>query len=396
MAHTPFALWKSFGARALRSAYSIDDLRSMARKRLPRAIFDFYDGGAEDERTLRANRAAFSRYAIAPYFLRDVSEVSLSTQILGQPAALPLVTAPTGAAGLGWHQADIAVARAALRTGIPYSLSTAATTSIQDVAAAVPQARKWFLAYILRGRAHTEKLIARAETAGYEALMVTVDLPVGGKRERDHRNDFALPFRFTPKNVFDFALHPCWSLPMLFRGMPRTPNLNGMQLPSDASRPASSSVGRNYDPSFTWDDLRRMRDLWPRKLIIKGIMRASDAERAAALGCDAIIVSNHGGRQLDGGFASLDALAPIAAAVGRDMEILFDGSIRRGTDIVMALALGAKAVLVGRAVLYGVSAGGEAGAMQALGILREELHRTMQLCGLSSLDQITPDLLRLD
>jgi len=368
----------------------------MARKRLPRAVFDFYDGGAEDERSLRANRAAFGQHALAPRVLNDVSQVVLASTILGQPASMPLAVAPTGAAGFGWHQADSAIARAAMQAGVPYALSTAANTSIAEIAAIVPQARKWFQAYILRNRAFTENMIRRALDAGYEALMITVDLPVGGKRERDSRNDFSIPFRYTARNVLDFALHPCWSLPMLMRGIPKVPNLVGLNSTAQDTRTVASSVGRNFDPSFNWDDLRHMRDIWPHKLIVKGIMRASDAERAATLGCDAIVVSNHGGRQLDAGYATLDALAPIARALGRDLEIMVDGGVRRGADIVMALALGASAVLIGRPTLYGACAGGEAGALRALDILRDELSRTMQLCGLTSVDQISADILALD
>lgn len=368
----------------------------IARSRLPRAIFDFFDGGAEDERTLRANSSAYSKHVLVPHVLRDVSNVSLETTILGNTSSMPVAVGPTGAAGFGWHRADVAIARAAAKAGIPYGLSTSATASVEHIAEAIPEGRRWFQAYILKNRAFTEKLIARAEAANYEALMITVDLPVGGKRERDFRNDFSIPFRFTRRNLVDFALHPAWSIPTLFRGVPKMHNLIGLDAVRSDAKALASSVGRNYDPSFGWEDLRRIRDLWGGKLIIKGIVRASDAERAARLGCDAIVVSNHGGRQLDAGSATLEALGRVVAAVGADVEVMVDGGIRRGSDIVVALALGAKAVLIGRPTLYGACADGEAGASRALEILRDELRRTMQLCGLASVSEITSDILRAD
>ncbi|WP_019169974.1 alpha-hydroxy acid oxidase [Pseudaminobacter salicylatoxidans] len=386
-----------FGSGASRqSTYSIEALRGRARERLPRAVFDFFDGGAEDERALTANRNAFGRHQLVPYVLRDVSEVSLAANILGTPSSLPLAVGPTGAAGFGWHKGDIAIARAAAGAGIPYGLSTSATASIEEIAEAIPQGRRWFQAYILKNRHFTEKLIARAQAAGFEALMITVDLPVGGKRERDYRNDFSIPFKFTCRNFLDFALHPRWSLPMFFRGVPRMPNLIGIDAATTDTKALASSVGRNYDPSFDWDDLRRVRDLWDGKLIVKGVMRVSDAERAAGLGCDAIVISNHGGRQLDAGLAPLAALPTIARAVGGEVEIMVDGGIRRGADIVVALALGAKAVLIGRPTLYGMCAGGEVGAMLALDILQDEFRRTMQLCGLTSVSQINSDIFKTD
>ena len=377
-------------------AYSIEELRQMAKRRLPKAIFDFFDGGAEDERALTANRNAYRRHGLVPHVLRDVTDVSLETKLLGTAAGMPLAVAPTGAAGFGWHKGDVAIARAAAGASVPYGLSTSATASIEEIAEAIPQGRKWFQAYILKDRSLTEKLIARADRAGYEALMITVDLPVGGKRERDFRNHFSIPFRFTPRNFLDFALHPRWSLPMLARGVPPMPNLIGLENASRDVKTLASSVGRNYDPSFDWEGLRRIRELWPGKMIVKGIVRASDAEKAARMGCDAIVVSNHGGRQLDAGYATLDAPVPIVAALGSDLEIMVDGGVRRGSDIVVALALGAKAVLIGRPTLYGVCAGGEQGAIRAIDILRDELRRTMQLCGLSSIGEITPRLLEFD
>ncbi|MGI8894730.1 MAG: alpha-hydroxy acid oxidase [Casimicrobiaceae bacterium] len=372
-------------------AYSIEDLRSLARKRLPRAVFDFFDGGSEDEGTLRDNLAAYSRVRLMPRVLVDVAKVDTRTVLLGAESSLPIAVAPTGAVGFGWRGGDVAIARAAAAFGIPYALSTSATASIERIANEAP-GRLWFQAYILNRRDFTLSLIDRARKSGYEALMITVDLAVGGKRERDFRNDFSIPFKFTPKNVLDFASRPIWALDMLFRGVPALENLTGFAPAAASAVSQASSVGRNYDPSFDWDRLAEIRDHWPRKLIVKGIVRPDDARRAAALGVDAVVVSNHGGRQLDDGIATLDALPDVVAAIGNNVSVLVDGGIRRGRDVVKALALGARGVLIGRATLYGACAAGEAGAHRALEILREELVRTMQLCGAPTVADIGPDL----
>ncbi|MCX4160011.1 MULTISPECIES: alpha-hydroxy acid oxidase [Paraburkholderia] len=372
-------------------AFSIEALRALARRRLPRAVFDFFDGGAEDERALRANREAFGKHVLMPRVLRDVNAPSLDTSILGAPSALPLAIAPTGAVGFGWRGGDIAIASAAARHDIPYALSTSATASIEEIAQVAK--RRWFQAYILKDRAATLALIERAAASGYEALMITVDLPVGGKRERDLRNHFSIPFRYTARNLLDFASRPAWSIPMLVRGVPQMPNLQCIAAKQSGATSLASSVGRSYDPSFDWRDLAEIRRMWQGKLIVKGIVHPDDARRAVDLGVDAIVVSNHGGRQLDVGPATLDALPGVVAAAGTRVDVLVDGGIRRGSDIVIALALGAKAVLVGRATLYGACAGGEAGAMRALDILTDELRRTLQLCGIERLADVGPELL---
>ena len=378
-------------------AVSIADLRRLAQQRLPRALFDFYDGGAEDETTLRGNCEAFERCRLRPRVLVDVEQVDTSTPLLGAPAALPLAIAPTGAPGFGWPGADVAIAQAAAAMGVPYSLSSSATTSIEAVAREAP-GRLWFQAYVLRDRAYFEDMIRRAEVCGYEALMITVDLPVGGKRERDFRNHFSIPFRFTPKNVFDFALHPRWALRVARYGMPQMETLAGLakQKGSSAKPSASaiaSSVGRNYDASFDWTRLAQVRDRWPRKLIVKGVAHPDDAARLVAMGVDAVVVSNHGGRQLDGGAATLDLLPAVVAAVHGRIPVLVDGGVRRGTDVIKALACGAQAVLVGRATLYGAVAAGLPGAQRALAILQDEIERGMRLCGVKRVAQIDRHLL---
>ena len=374
------------------AAYSIADLRLAAQRHLPRALFDFFDGGAEDELTLADNLAAFQRLRLLPRVLRDVAHVSTRTTLLGGPSVLPLAIAPTGGVGYGRPGADIAIARAAVAAGVPYTLSSTGTASIEQIANAAP-GRLWFQAYILRNKPFLHALIERARVAEYEALMITVDLPVGGKRERDQRNGFSVPFQLNRKNALDFARHPAWLWDIARHGVPVMESLRGLEGSATDASTLASSVGRNYDQSFDWDALQKMRDHWPRKLIVKGVLHPADALRLALLGVDAIVVSNHGGRQLDGAVATLDALTAILQAVQGRVPVLLDGGIRRGSDIVKALASGAQGVLLGRATLFGALAGGEAGAARVLAILQDELVRTMQLCGVTGVEQIDAGLL---
>ncbi len=305
---------------------------------------------------------------------------------------MPLAVAPTGAPGFGRPGADVGIARAAAKMGIPYTLSTSATASIEKIANEAG-GRLWFQAYILKRREFTMALIDRAHKAGYEGLMITVDLAVGGKREKDYRNDLSLPFRYTLRNLLDFAMHPRWGLRMLRHGMPMLENLVGYSAGSTTTKRTVHVAGSNYDPGFDWDDIAEVRDRWPGKFIVKGIVHPEDAERAVRLGCDAIVVSNHGGRQLDGTLATADALPQVVDAVGGRASVLVDGGIRRGVDVLKAIALGADGVLVGRATLYGGVVGGEAGAEQALEILKSEFTRSMQLCGVLAVDEINAKLL---
>jgi (S)-mandelate dehydrogenase len=410
--------------RAASRAYSIEDLRRAAQARLPRAIFDFFEGGAEDEITLRENSEALKKIRLLPRVLRDVSTLDTGLELLGKPASLPMAIAPTGALGYGRPGADLAIAKAASAAGIPYSLSSSATVAIETIARQAP-GRHWFQAYILSNKPFLASLIERAKAADFEALMITVDLPVGGKRERDFRNDFKVPFSFTRRNLWDFAQHPGWAYLMLKHGMPVMENLIGLEASTASQIPGvtlglpargstaqnlprqgptlrgstaqasaiASSVGRNYDASFDWAALQKIRDQWSRKMIVKGVVHPADALRLAAMGVDAVVVSNHGGRQLDAGIATFDALPAVVAAVQGKVPIWMDGGIRRGSDIVKALACGAQAVLIGRATLFGAVAYGEAGAHRALHILQDELRRTMQLTGASSLAEISRELL---
>lgn len=381
----------SLASQATR-AFSIADLRDLSRRRLPRAIFEFYDGGAEDEIALRDNLAAFQRVRVLPKALNDVSNIDLTCDFVGAKSAMPLAIAPTGAANFGRHGADIAIAQAAAAAGIPYTLSTSATTTIENLADAAP-GRLWFQAYILANKEKLAALIARAYAADYEGLMITVDLPVGGKRERDFRNQLVFPFKYTPKNVLDFATRPLWSLGMLLKGVPEMENIKEIKRDNPGGKKLASSVGKNYDPAFDWAQLQIMRDTWKRKMIIKGVMQPADAVRLAEMGMDAIVVSNHGGRQLDSSPATLDALPAIVRAVNGKVPVLVDGGVRRGSDILKARAMGAQGVLIGRPTLYGAIAAGYPGAARAIEILRDELSRTMQLSGVSNIDGIDRDLI---
>jgi (S)-mandelate dehydrogenase len=377
----------------LERAVNIEDLRRLAQRRLPRAIFDFFDGGAEDEVTLRDNRAAFERVRLLPRVLVNVATVDTRTPIFGLDARLPLAIAPTGGIGAGRFGADLMLARTAHAFGIPYTLATPATASIERIAAEVPDGRRWFQLYVVRDREFREKLVRRASDAGFEALLVTVDLAVSGKRERDPRNGFVTPYRPNWRNSRDVLARPAWLLDIMKNGLPSMENFAGYRFSSTKVTDIATAVGREMDASFDWDELKRLRDLWPRKLLLKGVQRPDDAERAFTLGCDGVVVSNHGGRQLDGAAASLDSLPAVVRAVGSRMTVLLDGGVRRGADILKARALGAQAVLVGRATLFGVMAGGEAGARRALEILAGELERTMKLCGARSTAEIGAELL---
>jgi len=378
--------------RLVLRAWNIGDLRAMAKRRLPRAVFDFFDGAAEDEITLRENRAAFERVRIAPRMLTGVERVETSTTLLGGRSKMPIAVGPTGGIGFGWPFADVGVARAAAAAGIPYTLSTMATASIERIAREAG-GRLWFQIYIFRDPKMTAGLLERARQCGYEALMVTVDVPVGGKRERDFYNDFAIRFRFTPRNVLDFATRPLWCLDILRHGMPQLENVAGLAPEAKSTAEIASSVGQFWDADFDWDDLKAMRDKWPGKMLVKGTLRADEAERLASIGVDAVVVSNHGGRQLDGAVAGLDALPPVVRAVNGKMSVLVDGGVRRGVDAIKAVALGAEGVMLGRATLFGAVAAGEAGARRAIEILRDELVRSMQLSGVRSIREIAPDLL---
>ena len=376
----------------LQSAINIEDLREMARRRLPRAIFDFFDGGAEDETTLRDNRAAFERVRLLPKVLVDVSSVDTKAEIFGKSANLPLAIAPTGGISAGRPGAELILARAAKAVGVPFTLATPSAFTIERVAEEVG-GRLWFQLYAVRDREFREKLVSRAKSAGYEAILVTVDLPVSGKRERYPRIGFHTPYKPSWRNSRDVIFKPAWLLEYLRHGRPGMANLEGYRFSTPSGTDIVTAVGREMDAGLDWEYIKRLRGLWPGKLLLKGVERPDDAERAAAIGCDGVVVSNHGGRQLDGALATLDALPAIKRSVGNKLTVLLDGGVRRGVDILKARALGAQAVLTGRATLFGCMAGGEAGALRALEILQSELVRAMQLCGARSPAELGPELL---
>ena len=374
-------------------AVNIEDLRVLAKRRLPRAIFDFFDGGAEDEVTLRENRAAFGRVRLLPRVLVDVSKIQTTVDLLGKPSALPLAIAPTGGISAGRAGAELILARAAKAWGVPFTMATPSAFSIERVAQEVG-GRLWFQLYAVRDKEFRKKLVIRAKDAGYEAILVTVDLPVSGKRERDPRNGFHTPYSPNWRNSRDVIFKPAWALEMLRHGLPGMANLEGYKFSTPAGTDIVTAVGREMDAGLDWEYIKRLRELWPGKLLLKGVERPDDAERAAAAGCDGVVVSNHGGRQLDGAAPTLEALPEISKAVGSKIAVLLDGGVRRGVDILKARALGAQAVLTGRATLFGAMAGGEPGARRALEILSTELVRAMQLTGVRSPAEITADLLQ--
>jgi len=375
----------------LADAVNIADLRLMAKRRLPRAIFDFFDGGAEDEVTLRDNCSAFQRVRLLPRVLVDVSSVSLKADLFGRPSNLPLAIAPTGGISAGRFGAELILARAAKAAGVPFTMATPSAFSIERVADEVG-GRLWFQLYCVRNRDFRKKLVERARKAGYEAILVTVDLPVSGKRERDPRNGFHTPYRPNWRNSRDVVFKPAWALDMMKNGLPGMANLEGYPFSTPATTDIVTAVGREMDAGLDWEYIKQLRNEWPGKLLLKGVERPDDAERAVSVGCDGIVVSNHGGRQLDGAVATLDALPEISRAVGKKLTVILDGGVRRGGDILKARALGAQAVLTGRATLFGCMAGGEAGARRALEILATELERSMRLCGARSLAELGPEL----
>jgi (S)-mandelate dehydrogenase len=376
----------------LTEAVNIEDLRVMAKRRLPRAIFDFFDGGAEDETTLRDNRAAFERVRLLPKVLVNVAQVDTQVEIFGKPASLPMAIAPTGGISAGRFGAELMLARAAKAAGIPFTMATPSAFSIERLAEEVG-GRLWYQLYAVRNLEFRDRLVSRAKNSGFEAILVTVDLAVSGKRERDPRNGFHTPYSPNWRNSKDVIFKAAWALDMLRHGLPGMANLEGYPFSTPTGTDIVTAVGREIDAGLDWEYIKRLRDQWPGKLLLKGVERADDAERAVSVGCDGVVVSNHGGRQLDGASATLDALPAISRAVGTKLTVLLDGGVRRGVDILKARALGAQAVLTGRATLFGAMAGGEPGARRALEILSSELVRAMQLCGVASAKQIGPDLI---
>lgn len=376
-------------ASRLQQAHTIEDLRRMARRRVPRSVFDYTDGAADHEVGLRRARALFRDIEFVPSVLCDVGDVDLTTTPLGEPAAAPVAFAPTGFTRLMHHAGESAVARVAARRGIPYALSTLGTTSIEDVARAAPDARLWFQLYVWRDRSAAEELMSRARRAGYEALMLTVDVPVAGDRLRDKRNGLTIPPTLRASTLLDMSTHPRWWLNLL-----TTEPLSFASLRFwDAT--VAELLDALFDPTMTDEDLAWIRSHWDGPLVVKGIQSVADAQRVADHGVEAIVLSNHGGRQLDRAPVPLRLVPEVVDAVGDRTEVWVDTGVLHGADVVAALALGATTVLVGRSYLYGLMAGGEAGVDRAAAILTDQARRTMQLLGVRSTRELGRGHVRL-
>jgi L-lactate dehydrogenase (cytochrome) len=375
--------------RRLARAASIADLRRLARRRAPRAVFDYTDGAAGEEVSLSRSREAYSRVEFSPRVLQDVSWVDTSTTILGKPSAAPWAFAPTGFTRMMHTEGESAVGRVAALMGIPYALSTMGTTSIEQLAAAAPDARRWFQLYLWRDREASRDLVVRAQAAGYEALVLTVDTPVAGPRLRDVRNGLTIPPTLSLRTLAEGSSHPAWwwdlltTEPLEFASMHRFEGT------------VAELVGTMFDPAASMADLSWLREAWDGPLVIKGIQSVADAMAVVDAGADALVVSNHGGRQLDRAPVPLEVLPSVVDAVGDEAEVYVDGGILSGGDIVAAVALGARAALVGRAYLYGLMAGGERGVQRAAQILQQEVTSTLALLGVSRVSDLGPDHVRL-
>jgi isopentenyl diphosphate isomerase/L-lactate dehydrogenase-like FMN-dependent dehydrogenase len=375
------SLWAG-GARGMRpgrlaSLYSVEEFRRKARRALPPMVFDFVDGGAEDEKTVRGNLAAFDTWWLRPQPLTDVSSRSLATELFGTVLPSPLVLAPAGLAGLVWPRGESAAAAAATSIGLPFAVSTASSCSIEDVRSAA-SGQLWLQLYLWRDREVTGGLVDRAEAAGYDALCLTVDVPLSGSRERDLRNGMTIPPKIRVKNALGVVSRPGWMARMA--GAPVT-FANVSDGRKGRTMALGSYVNSQLNPAASWDDLRWLRSRWPGRLLVKGVLDPAAAARLADEGIDAVIVSNHGGRQLDGAVPAALALPEVAAAIGGRIPVLIDGGIRRGSDVVKALALGATACLVGRPYLWGLAVAGEAGVTRVLEVLSAEIDRTLALLG---------------
>ena len=369
--------------------YNVADLRERARRRLPHGIWEYLERGVEDETGMARNRAAFERVTFRPRVLRGVQAIDTSAEIFGKPSALPLAVGPTGAAGLMWYKGDLALARAAAAAGVPFTISSASTMDLEQIA--LGGGRLWFQLYLWEDRSLSHAVVARAHEVGCEALFVTLDLPVTPNREYIQRNGFGTPFQLNARNTLDVLLHPRWLAGVMGRyaldgGIPTQANLPD-RLRAKVTKGAPPGALFKQD-DLDWDGVKDLRDRWPGKFVLKGILHPEDAERALALGADGVVVSNHGGRALDSSIATIDALPDIVSAVGGRMTVFLDSGVRRGSDVVKAIGLGADAVLVGRAPLYGLGAAGEAGVARTLELLRSETARTMAMLGARTVAEV--------
>jgi len=393
--------------RRLARCANIDDLRRVAKRRLPAGVFDYIDGGAEDERSLHRNTSAFGEIEFRPRILRDTSEIDPSTTVLGRTVPVPLILSPTGFARIAHPQGELAVARAAARAQVPYTLSTMGTRSIEEVASAsegvtrsstgvaLSENRRWFQVYVWRDKGLLRELLERARVTGYEAIVITVDTAVLGRRERDVRRGFTMPPKIGLDTFIDGALHPSWTWAFVNAEPIMFANVVGKDTEDGSTGVTlADHVHRQYDPSLSWDDIAWFREVWDGPVVLKGIQTVADARLAADVGVDAIALSNHGGRQLEDAPAPIELVAPVADAVGGAVEIYCDGGVRRGSDIVKAVALGATACMAGRAHFYALGAAGERGVDWMLDFLDAGIRQTMALNGARTLGDVTPDLVR--
>ena len=383
----------SCNLRFVKTITSIADLRTLARRRVPRAIFDYADRGSYDEVTLRRNRADLEALQFRQRVMIDLSQLSVATTVLGEPWSMPVAIAPTGLTGLFHRDGEIHGARAAEKAGVPFTLSTMSICSIEDVRGAVTKPF-WFQVYLMRDRGFNQELIERARAAQCSALVLTLDLTVQGVRRRDIKNGLSIPPRLTLKNALDIATKPRWALGVLLGKRRTFGNLESRMKGTGGLATLSQWIASQFDVSLTWKDIEWIRSLWPGKLILKGILDAEDAREAMTTGIDAIVVSNHGGRQLDGAPSSISVLPEIAEVVDGRCEILFDGGVQCGQDVLRALARGARACLIGKSFLYALAAGGEAGVSLGLDILRRELQVSMGLTGVTDVRRVDRGVLR--
>jgi L-lactate dehydrogenase (cytochrome) len=380
------------GRGSVRKATCVEDLRELARRRVPRAFFQYGDQGSYAQETLRANRADLEALRLRQRVGLDVAERDLTTTIIGEPAALPLALAPIGMCGMQHGDGEILACRAAQAAGVPFCLSTMSICSIEDVAAAADRPF-WFQLYVMRDRGFVRDLIERARAAECSALLITLDMNMLGQRHRDLKNGLTVPPRITVSNVLDVATKPAWGLSVL-RGKRKTfGNIAGHISGMDSVTTLAEWVARQFDPSLNWKDIEWIRELWPGKIILKGVLDVEDAKIAAQTGAAAIVVSNHGGRQLDAAPSAISALPGIADAVGSDVEVMFDGGVRSGQDVLRALAYGARACLLGRAYIYGLGAGGQEGVTKTIDLIRAELDVSMALTGTTSVARVGPEVI---
>ncbi len=372
------------------SCVNLNDFRQLAKKYLPCMIFDYLDGGADDEVTLSRNQSSFGKFQLMPNALRNVDNINLSTEVLGEKVDLPVLLSPTGQTKMFHHSGEAAVARSAAKAGSLYSLSSVSSTSIEDVAAA-SQGPKWFQIYVWRDRAVIKEFMTRCRDSGYKALCLTVDLPVHGNRERDLRNNLSFPTALTLKVVADILSHPRWLYHYLTHPKIEIANVVNSRGALDGQGGSLLDyISKQFDPSVNWDDAAWMIEQWGGPFIIKGIVNPEDARRAVEIGASGIIVSNHGGRQLDFMPPTIEVLPEIVKAVAGRAEVILDGGVRRGTDVIKALALGASAVMIGRPYLYALAAGGEAGVDRMFALLKAELMRDMALLGCTKISDLNP------